>query len=131
MKRIKLILVTVILVIIALNIAYFSLNYTREGNALIATNFVKSEATYKSDGIPETFKLVETNRTDTYRWEFVFEYQSRNSGYGFRTATDGVLTNHSARIAMEKGAITSAVLDDKWDMEAQKSLVSAPQRRRR
>jgi len=131
MKRIKLILVTVILVIIALNIAYFSLNYTKEGNALIATNFVKSEATYKSDGIPETFKLFETNRTDTYRWEFVFEYQSRNSGYGFRDSADGVMTNHSARILIEKGTITSAVLDGRWDMKAQKSFVSAPLRRRR
>ncbi len=131
MKRTTLILITIILIIVALNIAYFTLNYTKEGNALIATNFIKNEATYKFDGIPETFKLIGTNRTDKYRWEFVFDYQSGNSGYGLRASSDGVMTNHSARIVMEKGTITSAVLDDKWDMKNQKLIVSPPQRRRR
>jgi hypothetical protein len=60
MKRTKLLIITVLFLIIALNIAYFSLNYTKEGNALIATNFIKNEATYKFDGISETFKLSET-----------------------------------------------------------------------
>lgn len=125
MKRIKLLLISIVFVIIALNIAYFSLNYTKEGNALIATNFVKNEATYKFDGIPETFKLSETIALQCqYCWEFTFEYQSRNSGYGDRKSAseDAVITNHSAKIVLEKGNITSAVLDNTWDMKAQKSL---------
>ncbi len=125
MKRTKLLLITIAFVIIALNIAYFTLNYTKEGNALIATNFVKNEATYKFDGIPETFKLSETIASQCqYCWEFIFEYQSRNSGYGNRknASEDAVITNHSAKIALEKGNITSAVLDNTWDMKAQKSL---------
>lgn len=136
MKRTKLILITVVLIIIALNIAFFTLNYTKEGNALIATNFVKNEATYKFDGIPETFKLnvSETKMPCSYCWEFTFEYQSNNSGYGDRkdAALDGVITDHSARIGMEKGAIKSAVLDDNWDMKAQNYITpSAPPPRRR
>lgn len=125
MKRAKLVTITVVLIVIALTIAFFTLNYTREGNALIATNFVKNEATYKFDGIPETFKLNQTIALQCpYCWEFHFEYQSRNSGYGDRkdAIVNPVITNHSARIGMEKGNIKLAVLDDKWDMKAQKLL---------
>lgn len=125
MKRTKLFLITIVFVIIALNISYFTLNYTKEGNGLIATNFVKNEATYNFDGIYETFKLSETISLQCqYCWEFIFEYQSKNSGYGDRkdTSADGVITNHSAKIALEKGNIQSAVLDNTWDMKAQKLL---------
>lgn len=112
----------VIFSVIALALAYITLNYSKEGNALIATYFVKNEATYKFDGIPETFKLTGTNSSDTYLWEFFFEYQSRNSGYGDRknVIVAPVITNHSAKIVMEKGTIKSAVLDDEWDMKNQK-----------
>ncbi len=134
MKRTKLLIITVVFLIIALNIAYFTLNYTKEGNALIATNFVKNEATYKFDGIPETFKLSETITSQCqYCWEFTFEYHSMNSGYGDRnnTSVDAVITNHSAKIAMEKGNIQSAVLDNTWDMKAQKPLNVVPRESRR
>ena len=120
-------LIIVIFLLIALIIAIFTLNYTKEGNALIATNFVKNESTYKFDGIPETFKLNKTITKDcTYCWEFYFEYRSLNSGYGDRknTTLNPVLTNHSARITMEKGTINSAILDDMWDMNAQKFIES-------
>ncbi|MFZ3060557.1 MAG: hypothetical protein WA102_12585 [Candidatus Methanoperedens sp.] len=127
MKKIKLVAIIVIILAIVLTIAFFTLNYTKEGNALIATNFVKNEATYKFDGIPETFKLNETKTSDKYRWEFYFEYQSRNSGYGDRTnaIVNPVITNHTAVIAMERGNIMSAILDNKWDMKLQK-LIEPP-----
>ncbi|MCZ7381982.1 MAG: hypothetical protein O8C64_10515, partial [Candidatus Methanoperedens sp.] len=61
---------------------------------------------------------------DKYRWEFYFEYQSRNSGYGDRTIAivNPVITNHTAVISMEKGTIKSAILDNKWDMKAQQLI---------
>ncbi len=126
MKRTKLILITVILIIIALNIIFLTFNYTKEGNALTATNFLKNEATYKFDGIPETFKLTGIETPCPYCWEFIFEYQSRNSGYGDRknTSADAVITNHSVKITLEKGNIQSAVLDNTWDMKAQKPLAA-------
>ncbi len=127
MKRKKLIAAIVIFLLFALTIAFFTLNYTKEGNALIATNFIKNEATYKFDGIPESFKLNETKTSAKYRWEFYFEYQSRNSGYGDRinAIVNPVITNHTAVIALEKGTITSAVLDNQWDMKVQK-LIEPP-----
>lgn len=56
MKRTRLTAIIIFLVI-ALAIAYNTLDYTKEGNALIATYFVKNEETYKFDGIPETIAL--------------------------------------------------------------------------
>jgi capsular polysaccharide biosynthesis protein len=56
-KRKRLIAVIAIFFLFALTITFFTLTYTKEGNALIATNFIKNEATYKFDGIFETFKL--------------------------------------------------------------------------
>lgn len=134
MKKIKLVAIIVIILAIVFTIAFFTLNYTKEGNALIATNIVKNEATYKFDGIPETFKLNETKTPDKYHWEFYFEYQSRNSGYGDRTnvIVNPVITNHIAVISMEKGTITSAILDNTWDMKTQKLIETTiqPQRGR-
>lgn len=136
-KRKKLILVIAIFLLFALTLVFFTLNYTKEGNALIATNFIKNEATYKFDGIFETFKLIETKTSSKYSWEFYFEYQSRNSGYGDRinAIVNPVITNHTAVISMEKGTIKSAILDNKWDMKTQKLIETTiqpqPQRRRR
>jgi len=132
MKRTRLIAIIIFLVI-ALAIAYITLEYTKEGNALIATYFVKNEGTYKFDGIPETFKLNlnGSKNISKYSWEFVFEYQSRNSGYGDRknVIVNPVITNHYAKIVMENGTIKSALLDNEWDMKNQKIIEPVPERR--
>ncbi len=125
MKRKRLIAALVFFILFALTVAFFTLNYTKEGNALIATNFIKNEATYKFGGIPGSFKLNYTlSQKCMYCWEFHFEYKSRNSGYGDRTnaIVNPVITNHTAVISMEKGTIVSAILDNKWDMKTQKLI---------
>ncbi len=33
-----------------------------------------------------------------------------------------MITSHSARVIVENGVITTAVLDDRWDMKAQKLI---------
>ncbi len=131
MKRKKLTAAIILLVLIfALTIAFFTLDHTKEGNALIATNFIKNEATYKFDGIPGSFRLNSTLPLKCmYCWEFYFEYKSRNSGYGDRTnvIVNPVVTNHTAVIVMENGTIKSAILDNKWDMITQKLIGTAIQ----
>ncbi len=122
----KLLVISVILSL-ALVATFALLNLTEDGNALIASNFVKNEATYKFDGIPETFKLTGTIPLNcTLCLEFHFEYQSRNSGYGDRkdAVVATVITDHKAKVVVERGAITSAILDDIWDMKAQKLIDS-------
>jgi len=35
-----------------------------------------------------------------------------------------VITDHKAKVVVESGAVTSAILDDIWDMKAQKLIDS-------
>lgn len=138
MKNTKLIITVIVILLVVLNIGYFTLNNTREGNALKATNFVKNEATYKFDAMPDTFELSSTIEMEcSYCWEFTFKYQSRNSGYGDRTdaVTNPVITNHVAKIVMENGDVNSAVLDGVWDLKTEATLIqptsNSPRRRPR
>ncbi len=130
MKRTRILLIFLIALVLALATAFTVLNFTEGGNAFIAENFVKNEATYKFDGIPETFRSTGTTSLECLLCrEFSFEYQSRNSGYGDRKGivVASVITLHKARVVVERGTISSAILDDIWDMKAQKSIdIPAP-----
>jgi hypothetical protein len=89
----------------------------------IAKDFVEAEATFKFDGMIETLKLTETKALpDGY--EFVFEFQSRQAGYGDRTGMvlAQVITPHQDEIVVQHGQVTSAVMDGKWDMLKQQFL---------
>lgn len=95
---------------------------TEEQSQQIAESFVKSEATFRFDGMTETLNLVETvTLRCPYCWQFVFEFNSRHSGYGDRTGQvlAQVITPHTARVTVERGEVTHAVMDDKWDMMRQ------------
>lgn len=47
---------------------------------------------------------------------------TRNSGYGDRkgAVVASVITTHTAKVVVEGGTISSAILDDVWDMLAQR-----------
>lgn len=125
MKRSTIFLAFIFIVILTLAAALIMLNFTEQGNDLTAENFVKNEATYKFDGIPETFRSTgKVPLNCPLCFEFQFKYQSRNSGYGDRNGmvVASVITDHEARIIMEGGTIRSAILDDIWDMKAQRLI---------
>ena len=127
MKKTKLLIVFYLVLLVALVAVFAVLNFTKDDNTLVASDFVKNEATYRFDGIPETFKLTGTTPLECPRcMEFSFEYQSRNSGYGDRkgAVVSSEITSHSAKVVMEGETIRSAILDDIWDMKAQKLLVT-------
>lgn len=127
MNNTRKILVISIILALVLVATFAALNLTDDGNALIASNFVKNEATFKFDGIPETFKLTgKIPLNCTLCNEFHFEYKSRNSGYGNRKGVvlATVVTDHKAKVVMERGSVTSAILDEIWDMKAQKLIES-------
>ncbi len=91
----------------------------------IALSFVRNEATFRFDGIDSTLKLVRRGGEEkTSHWEFEFEYQSRQAGYGDRTGMilAQVITDHRAKIIVERGQVVYGILDDKWDMLQQKML---------
>jgi len=122
MKNKRKILIISVVIVFALAAAFAALNLTENGNALLASNFVKNEATYKFDGIPGSFRSTVTAPLNCPScWEFNFEYQSRNSGYGDRkdAVAASVITTHTAKVVVERGTISYAVLDGVWDMKTQ------------
>lgn len=91
----------------------------------IARDYLLHEATFKFDGMLDTLKLVATEMMDAPgSWEFVYQFTSRQSGYGDRTGQIllPVLTPHTARIIVIKGKVTSAIMDGRWDMMQQARL---------
>ncbi|MFC2042409.1 hypothetical protein ACFLTV_02825 [Chloroflexota bacterium] len=90
---------------------------SQEGSQRIALEFVKSEATYQFDGIPETLKMISaTSMGDG--WKYTVEFDSRHGGYGNRNrqALDLVITHHRAKITVQNGKVTTAIIDEQWDM---------------
>ncbi len=95
---------------------------SKEESQRIAEEFVENSPTFVYDGIESTLILTDTlTARCPYCWVFIFEFDSSHAGYGDRTgqALAEVITSHQAVIGIEQLEITSAVLDDKWDMVRQ------------
>ena len=91
----------------------------------IAEEFLRSSPTFVFDGIEDTLRLTDTlTARCPYCWVFIFEFESRHAGYGDRTgqALAQVITPHRVAIGVEQGEITSAVMDEKWDMMNQEII---------
>ena len=93
------------------------------GHRKVAEGFARNSPTFVFDGIEDTLRLADTLRPRCpYCWVFVFEFDSRHAGYGDRTGQmlAQVITSHEVSIAVEQLEITSAVMDNKWDMIGQR-----------
>ncbi|MBN1191289.1 MAG: hypothetical protein JXA46_16155 [Dehalococcoidales bacterium] len=89
----------------------------------IAEEFVRQEATYRFDGIPETFRMTGAIPLGD-GGKYSIDFDSRHSGYGDRNGQmpSGTITHHTAEIIVQNGAITAAVMDGIWDMFNQRML---------
>lgn len=103
---------------------------TEEASQEVALDFVKNDATFRFDGIEATLKLVETTSLSRcpFCWAFTCEFDSANAGYGDRTGQmlAQVITTHRAVIVVEQLVVTSAVMDEVWDMMQQKEIDASP-----
>lgn len=126
----KLKLVTVLLALIG---AFFILGcmtpepgITEAESKEIAREFVENSPTYQFDGFDLEYNQTVVLRCP-YCWMFVFEFKSRHAGYGNRTGQvlAQVITPHTAVVTVINGTITSAVLDDRWDMLTQTYLTES------
>jgi len=98
---------------------------TKEGSQAIAEEFVRNSPTFSFDGMEETLKLTETlTARCPFCWSFTFEFDSRAAGYGDRTGKmlAQVITHHRAVVMVQLHEITSAVMDEKWDMIMQREI---------
>jgi len=96
---------------------------TEEESLKIAREFVEKSPTYKYDGAD--LKFVETKTLQCPScWVFVFEFTCRHAGYGNRSKQRvlQVITSHTAVVTVQEGKVTSAVLDDQWDVISQKII---------
>jgi hypothetical protein len=112
---------------------------TRDSASLVAENFIKSDATFKFDGLEDTFSLrVEHANTlpdivgpktmgmalafaipaGNNEYTFKAKFDSRHSGYGDRTGKilAQVITPHVAEVIVENCQVKSAIMDGKLDM---------------
>ena len=98
---------------------------SQEESQEIARQYVINEPTFVFDGMGETLALVNTTTLKCpYCWEFAYQFDCRQAGYGNRTGlmVAQVITPHTARIVVQEGNVTSAVMDGSWDMMGQKRI---------
>ena len=96
---------------------------TIEESFKTAEDFILNKPTYSFDG--RDLNHVQTSPLRCpYCWEFVFNFTSTHGGYGDRTGkiVTQVITPHTAKVVVNRGRITSAILDEKWDMIDQKLI---------
>lgn len=113
----------IIVLIILLGCVDQEKSYTEDESLEIAREFVLTSPTYKYDG--EGLKHVDTVILRCLNcWQFVFEFTSRSAGYGDRSGqmVAQVITHHTAEVTVESGEVTSAVLDDTWDIITQEQI---------
>lgn len=116
---------TIIILVLMLSLGCIGQKKTHtEADSLrIAREFVLDSPTYKYDG--ETLKHTETiTLKPQFCWQFTFEFTSRHAGYGDRSGqmVAQMITHHTAKITVEQGKVTHAILDDTWDMLNQEMI---------
>lgn len=83
-----------------------------------AREFLLGGPTFRFDGIEDSIKLLSTSTGRAPdSWEFAYEFQCRQAGYGDRSGQmlAQVITDHRAQILVEQGKVVHAVLDGRWD----------------
>ncbi|MFC1953913.1 hypothetical protein ACFLWR_07315 [Chloroflexota bacterium] len=101
---------------------------TEEASKEVAKDFVINSPTFVFDGIEGSFQLTETlTLRCPYCWQFIFEFDSAQAGYGDRTGQmlAQVITHHIAVITVDNLEVTRAVMDEQWDMLQQKMIEEA------
>jgi hypothetical protein len=86
----------------------------------LAKQFVMDDATFRFDGMDDTINAT----LDESSGIVTVEFTSRHAGYGDRTGLmlAEVLTPHRVILTISGGQVTSAVMDEKWDMLCQKEI---------
>ncbi|HKL17164.1 MAG TPA: hypothetical protein VJ900_02290 [Patescibacteria group bacterium] len=113
--------------------------FTIEESGAIAKNWIENNApTYKFDG--QNLKLKDSHEIGLKEinpnveegdeskcedcYEFVFDFSSRQAGYGNREGEmlAQVITPHTIKVRVESGEVTRAVTDEKYDELNQEML---------
>ena len=92
---------------------------SEEGSQLIALNYLLNSQTFIGRaGQRDSIQLLSTTALEQpFSWQFEYEFQCELPGYGRTTGpTPKALTAHRAEIEVRERIVTSALIDDEWDM---------------
>ncbi len=90
---------------------------SQEQGRQVAEEFVRQEATFRYDGMPETLKLTSTTSV-AQGWKYTYEFDCQHAGYGNRTGQmmAQMITHHIAQVTVQAGRVTTAIMDGTYDM---------------
>ena len=100
---------------------------TENDSRKIAYDFIVNANTYRFDGsdlnLTRSYALA-----CPYCWLFTYQFKSRYPGYGDRSGQNLAQadTYHAIEISLEKGMVSGAVIDGKWDELYQKPAQGGP-----
>ncbi|KYK33438.1 MAG: hypothetical protein HXS48_25850 [Theionarchaea archaeon] len=115
-----------ILIIIILTAGCLSQVYTEEEAVQIAEDYIRNAPTFKYDGIRRTLAVTGVEPLECEGcFEVTVEFSSKYPGYGIRDPYFLIqkVTPHIAKVRVERGEVTQAILDEIWDEMAQESIV--------
>jgi len=97
---------------------------SQKGSQRVAEEFLKKEATFQFDGIPETLKVISTTAVGD-GWKFTIQFDSRHAGYGNRSGQvlAEIITPHTSEVTVQAEVVTTAIMDGQWDMINQRIYV--------
>ena len=114
-----------ILIITILAAGCISQVYTAEEAEQVAVEFIKKAPTFQFDGIPRSLKAMYVEPLDCEGcFEVTVEFNCLGVGFGNRGGllVNQQLTQHVAKVRVEKGEVTQAIIDEIWDEIAQKAI---------
>jgi hypothetical protein len=122
-RKIVLVFPVLLLILALVGAACTSHPSGEEDSEQTAESYVENSATFRFDGILDTFQLTNTVQLST-GWQFTFRFDCSHAGYGNRAGQNlaQVITPHTAVITVSNGQVTTAVIDSIWDMMNQRMM---------
>ena len=115
-----------ILFIVILVVGCISQTHTAEEAQEIAVEYITTAPTFTFDGIPQTLEVTRVEPLNCEScYEVTIKFSSGYPGFGARSAYFLVrrITPHTAKVRVEKGQVTRAIIDGIWDEMKQESIV--------
>ncbi|KYK38788.1 MAG: hypothetical protein HXS46_14935 [Theionarchaea archaeon] len=120
------ILIMIILVMIILITGCISQVYTAEEAEETAVEYIRNAPTFHFDGIEKSLEATNVESLDcTGCFEVTVEFDCRNEGFGDRSGLflKSRFVHHTAKVRVEKGEVTQAIIDEIWDEMAQEGIL--------
>jgi hypothetical protein len=114
-----------ILIIVILTAGCLSQVHTEEEARQIAADYIRNAPTYSFDGFPDALEATKVEPLECDGcFEVTVKFACKSQGFGDRSAYFLIskLSLHTAIVRVEKGKVTSVIIDGIWDEMAQKAI---------